>query len=289
MINTDQVLHEVYLSIFDKNKIEAIPEIFLNKFWDLFRMYFISGGMPEAVNELLETKNIQSTIAVLHNILRSYKLDFAKHLNIKDIIKIQYIWNSIPSQLARENRKFLYRAIKTGARAREYESALLWLEQAGMILKVNRITKPNFPLSAYIDLSAFKIYVFDIGILRSMANLEPNILMEKSILFTEFKGAMAENYIAQSLVANNIKNIAYWTSSGKAKVDFLIQYQNNIIPVEVKYDLNIRSKSLSYYSKKYNPELMIRFSVRNLQKNGNLINIPLFLSDKLIEIIDMSL
>ncbi len=289
LINEDPVLYDVYLSIFDKNKIEAIPEIFLNKFWNVFRMYFISGGMPEAVNELLETKNIQSTIAVLQNILRSYKLDFSKHLNIKDVIKIQYIWDSIPSQLARENRKFLYRVIRTGARAREYESALLWLEQAGMILKVNRITKPNFPLSAYVDLTAFKIYVFDIGILRSMANLEPNILMEKSMLFTEFKGAMAENYIAQSLVANNIKNIAYWTSSGKAEVDFLIQYQNNIIPVEVKSDLNVRSKSLSYYSKKYNPELMIRFSVRNLQKNGNLINIPLFLSDKLIEIIDMSL
>lgn len=266
--------------------IANIPDIFFNPLLEKFRTYFISGGMPEAAATLLESMNPEETQKVLRNILNAYQLDFSKHAPAKDIARIGYIWNSIPSQLAKENKKFLYQVVKTGARAREYEDALLWLVQAGLVQKVNRCNKPHLPLSAYDDLSAFKLFLLDIGLLRVMAQLDALVFTEKNRIFTEFKGSLTENYILQSLVSQFSVSPRYWASEGRAEVDFLIQYKNQIIPCEVKADENIRSKSLSAYTEKYNPPIRIRFSLRNLSLDGGLLNIPLFMADRTRHFID---
>ena len=266
--------------------VANVPDIFFNPLLEKLRMYFISGGMPEAASTLLETMNVEETQKNLQDILKAYQLDFSKHAPSKDINRIGYVWNSISSQLARENKKFLYQVIKAGARAREYEDALLWLVQAGLVHKVNRNIKPHLPLSAYDDLSAFKLYFLDVGLLRSLAQLESPVFTEQNRLFTEFKGALTENYILQSLLTQFTAPPRYWTSAGTAEVDFLIQYKNKIIPCEVKADENIRGKSLISYAQKYKPELRIRFSLRNLSFDGGLLNIPLFLADQTSKFID---
>jgi hypothetical protein len=191
--------------------------------------------------------------------------------------------------LAKENKKFIYHAVRPGARARDYENALLWLVNAGLALKINRVTAPSLPLPAYDDLTAFKIYLPDVGILRRLSLLDPVAVSEGNRLFTEFKGALTENFVLASLI-NQFEGMPnYWKSNNIAEVDFLIQSGNDIIPVEVKSDENIRSKSLSWYRKEYNPAVSIRFSLRNLNFNGGILNIPLFLVDytkKLLDIVD---
>jgi len=261
------------------NKIEPIPDVFFNRLTDEFKRYFISGGMPEAVIALLENQDIALTQKVLKNILDSYALDFSKHVDNKIISKIGYVWSSIPSQLARENKKFLYQTVKPGARAREYEDAILWLHQAGLVNKVYRCNKPALPLSAYDDLTAFKLYLLDVGLLRRMSFLDPLAIKEGNRLFVEFKGALTENYILQSLSKQFETPTRYWTSEGKAEVDFIIQYKNEIIPIEVKSDENVRSKSLTLYNNLFQPPFRIRYSLKNLTYDSGLLNIPLFLSD----------
>ena len=221
--------------------------------------------------------------------LYPYQFDFSKHVPAKDIARISHIWKSIPSQLGKENKKFLYQLLKSGARAREYEDALLWLIQAGLVHKVMLCKKPHLPLSAYDDLSSFKLYLVDVGLLRCLAQLDAFLFADKNRIFTEFKGALTENYILQSLLLQFSVTPRYWTSEGKAEVDFLIQYKNHIIPCEVKADENIRSKSLSIYEQKYKPNLRIRFSLRNLSYNDGLLNIPLFMADFSRKLIDMVL
>lgn len=280
---------ELFNFIEQLDKAEPIPDIFFNPLRDKLKMYYICGGMPEAVVRLLDDKDIAGTQDVLQGIINSYLLDFSKHVENKDIPKINYIWKSLPSQLAKENKKFIYHAVRPGARARDYENALLWLVNAGLALKINRVTAPSLPLPAYDDLSAFKIYLPDVGILRRLSLLDPVAVSEGSRLFTEFKGALTENYVLTGLL-NQFEGMPnYWKSGNIAEVDFLIQSGNNIIPVEVKSDENIRSKSLSWYRKEYNPVLGIRFSLRNLNFNGGVLNIPLFMVDytkKLLKIVD---
>lgn len=240
----------------------------------------ISGGMPEAAKELAEGIDLSRLEDLLGNINQAYELDFSKHVPFRDIQKINYIWNSIPSQLGKENKKFFYQVVKPGARAREYEDALTWLIQAGLVYKINRVSKIGIPLSVYEDLSAFKIYFLDLGLLRRKARLSPRAILSSTELFSEFKGALAENYILQSLIAQFGDLPSYWTSDGKAEVDFLLSYQNEIIPVEVKSGENIRSRSLSVYDQENSPKLKLRFSMKNLIHQDGLINIPLFLSDR---------
>jgi len=273
-----------YLEQIDKP--EPIPEIFFNPLCEKLKMYFISGGMPEAVATLLGARDTNATQAVLQSIISSYQLDFSKHVEKKDIPKINYIWNSLPSQLARENKKFLYQAVRPGARAREYEDALLWLSNAGLVTKVYCSEKPGIPLTAYDDLTAFKVYLPDVGVLRRLSLLDPVAFSEGNRMFTEFKGALTENYILSGLTGQFEPIPRYWRSGNKAEVDFLIQYRNQVIPVEVKSDENIRSKSLAYYKKEYAPGLSVRFSLRNLKKDEGLINIPLFMVDYARKIID---
>lgn len=266
---------------------EMIPDIFFSDLKEKFKLYFISGGMPEPAKILLEELDIERTQQILKDILQAYELDFSKHIMSKDIAKISYIWDSIPSQLAKENKKFLYQVVRPGARAREYEDALLWLIQSGLVYKVSRISKPHLPLTAYDDLTTFKIYLLDVGLLRRKSELDPMAFKEGNRLFTEFKGAFAENYIFQALLPQFDVTPRYWSSSGKAEVDFLIQYKNEIFPVEVKSNENIRSKSLAYYGKEYRPKLKLRFSLKNLEAKDDLINLPLFLADRTKDFLDI--
>ncbi len=259
---------------------QPIPDIFYNRLLEKFKQYFISGGMPEAASRLIENKAVDETQQVLSDILKSYELDFSKHVQTKGLAKVQLIWQSIPSQLAKENKKFLYQAIKSGARAREYEDALRWLEQAGLLYKVFTCKKPHVPLSAYDDLAAFKIFLLDVGLLRRKSQLHPSAFKDGNRLFTEFKGALTENFVLQSLVPQLDIMPRYWTSPGKAEVDFLIQHKNEVIPVEVKSDENVRSKSLTWYGQEFSPKLKIRYSLKNLEYRDGLINIPLFLIDR---------
>lgn len=277
---------DLYSYLEQIDKPEPIPEIFFNPLCEKLKMYFISGGMPEAVATLLGARDTNATQAVLQSVISSYQLDFSKHVEKKDIPKINYIWNSLPSQLARENKKFLYQAVRPGARAREYEDALLWLSNAGLVTKVYCSEKPGIPLTAYDDLTAFKVYLPDVGVLRRLSLLDPVAFSEGNRMFTEFKGALTENYILSGLAGQFEPIPRYWRSGNKAEVDFLIQYRNQVIPVEVKSDENIRSKSLAYYKKEYTPGLSVRFSLRNLKKDEGLINIPLFMVDYARKIID---
>jgi len=259
--------------------IEELPSIIFNRLTESYKKYQVSGGMPQAVVQLLDNKGVGEVDVILQNILNAYSLDFSKHANTKDIPRITSIWNSIPSQLAKENRKFVYKLVKSGARAREYEDALLWLQDTGLVYRVFSNKKPFLPLTAYDDISAFKIYLSDIGLLRRLAKLAPDTILNENSLYTEFKGAMAENYVLQSLVTQFEVSPRYWTSDGKAEVDFIIQSNNDIIPVEVKSGHATSGKSLSVYNSLYTPKLRIRYSVNNLKQDGNLLNIPIFLAD----------
>ena len=259
--------------------IEPIPDLFFNQLIDYYRMYFLSGGMPEAILALLDHKDVELTQRVLKNILDAYSLDFSKHADKATIPKIALLWNSIPSQLSRENKKFIYQTVKQGARAREYEDALAWLAQAGLIHKIFCCKKPGLPLSAYDDLSAFKIYMSDVGLLRRFSALDPVAIREGNRLFTEFKGALTENYVLQSLLTQFEVTPRYWTSGNQAEVDFIIQVGNEIVPVEVKADENVAGKSLNVYDKQFSPKWRLRYSLKNLKQDGNLLNIPLFMVD----------
>jgi predicted AAA+ superfamily ATPase len=268
--------------------IEPLPDIFFNRLIEKLRIYFITGGMPEPVTTLLEHQDMERTQQSMINILKAYTIDFSKHIANKDIPKINSIWNSIPSQLARENKKFRYQQVKQGARAREYEDALQWLVLAGLVYKVVRSAKPALPLSAYDQISDFKLYMFDTGLLRRISSLDPVAVKEGNRLFVEFKGALSENFVLQSLLPQFEVQPRYWTSGNTAEIDFLIQHQNSIIPVEVKSDENIRGKSLTTFYKQFHPSLRIRYSLRNLRYDDGLLNIPLFLADHTRKFLEMA-
>ena len=266
--------------------IEKIPDIFFNQLQEKLKAYFIIGGMPEAVKIWVNEKNIELVNNVQANILKAYESDFSKHTTNNEANKISLIWNNIPSQLAKENKKFLYQTVKEGARAREYEGALNWLNDANLIYKVHNVTKPDFPLKAYNDLSAFKIYINDVGLLRRMANLDSRIVVEKNKLFEEFKGALTENYVLNMLTAimDNVPN--YYTFD-RHEIDFIIQYRNEIIPIEVKSNSAINNVSLTRFVEKNDKKLAIRFSMNNLAKSGKILNIPLFLIEYMNNFIEV--
>lgn len=261
------------------DSLEALPEILLNKLQLEYKRYLICGGMPEAVTALLENKGIQEVEDTLQNILDLYTLDFSKYASATEIPRINSLWSSLPSQLAKENRKFIYRIIRSGARAREYEDALLWLEEAGLIYRIFNISKPGLPLSAYLDLSAFKVYACDCGLLRRLSKLSSETILSGNAGFTEFKGALMENAILQSLVTQSDVMPYYWSSENRAEVDFVLQLPTEVIPVEVKSDTRISGKSLSVYTSKFNPSFRIRFSMNNLKESDGLLSCPIPLTD----------
>ena len=265
-------------------QIENIPDIFFNQLEEKLKAYFIIGGMPEVVQVWVNEKNMEVVNKVQENILRAYESDFSKHTQDSEANKISLIWNSIPSQLAKENKKFLYQTIKQGARAREYENSLNWLNDANLIYKVYNITKPDFPLKAYNDLSSFKIYMNDVGLLRKMANLDSRIVVQGNKLFEEFKGAFTENFVLNMLNIT-LDTLPNYYIFDRHEIDFIIQYKNEIIPIEVKANKSSNNISLTKYNQKFDNKLSIRFSMNNLKKDEKVINIPLFLIEYLENIL----
>jgi len=258
----------------------AIPEIMFSQLLQFFHSYQICGGLPRAASTFLSGDGSDAVEDILTDILKAYASDFSKYVDNKDVPRIHEIWRSLPSQLSRENKKFVFRIIRTGARAREYEAALDWLSLSGMIHKIFVSETPLMPLSFYEDTTAFKVYLLDIALLRRLAGLPREIVVAKGELFKEFKGAMAENFILNSLLAQGIETPHYWTLQGnKAEVDFLVPNGIKIIPIEVKSDDRISGKSFAVYDEKYHPSLRIRFSLRNIKRDGNLLNLPIFLAD----------
>ncbi len=257
------------------NEIRHLPEIILNKLRTEYRRYQVSGGMPEAIVALLDNKGVGEVESTLQDILDLYELDFAKYADSREIPRIHAIWHSLPAQLSKENRKFVWKVIKSGARSKDYEDALMWLEDAGMIYRVYNISKPGMPLSAYQQTNAFKVYACDCGLLRRLAHLPATVVVDPIANYTEFKGAMAENAVLQSIMPLLDDSIpCYWTSKETAEVEFVIQWGEEIFPIEVKAEGNISGNSLSEYNRRYNPKYRIRFSMLNLQFNSGLLSSP---------------
>lgn len=267
--------------------IEKLPEIILNKLKLEYRRYLVCGGMPDAACAMLENQGMENVDAILQDILDLYELDFAKYAEPREIPRIHAIWHSLPSQLAKENRKFVYKVVKPGARAKDYEDALLWLEDAGMIYRINNITRPLFPLSAYEDLSAFKLYACDCGLLRRLAKLPSSIIVSPTANYTEFKGAMAENAILQSIMPILRREVPfYWSPDSRAEIEFVIQWNDEIIPIEVKAENCVSGRSLSVYKEKYAPKHRIRFSFLNLQYNCGMLSCPSPMADWLPSLLE---
>ncbi len=266
---------KTYEYIDSLTEIKHLPEIILNKLKTEYRRYQICGGMPEAVVAMLENQGVGEVESIQQNILDLYELDFAKYAESRDIPRIHSLWHSLPAQLSKENRKFIYKVIKSGARSKDYEDALMWLEDAGMIHIIYNISKPNIPISAYEQKDAFKVYACDCGLLRRLAHLPASVIMNPTANYTEFKGAMAENAALQALMPLLDDQLPYyWTSEGKAEVEFVIQKDDKIIPIEVKAEDNVNGKSISVYNDKYSPELRIRYSMLNLQYNCGMLSCP---------------
>lgn len=274
------------------DEIAPLPEAFFNPLAEKLKMYYITGGMPEVVSRWVKTQSVDHVQTTLQNIINAYERDFMKHPEPKEFPKIARVWHSLPSQLARENKKFLYNVIKEGARAREYEDALEWLVNAALVYKTFRITSPGIPLSGYEDLSAFKIYLADVGVLRRLAKLDPVAFREGNRLFTEFKGALTENFVLQSLIPQFDAAPHYWSRLNPSyEVDFVIQRENDIIPIEVKSDTNIKSRSLKKYAETFSAEtkIRVRFSMNNLRMDDGVLNIPLFMVDQAERLIGIAL
>lgn len=241
---------------------DTIPQLLAEKFSSNLSDYLICGGMPEAVADFIQNRDTHSVDEILNNLLLIYERDFRKHAKLTDAPKIEMIWKSVPSQLARAKNKFIFKEITEGARARDYENALNWLVNAGMIHRVTHISQPEIPLSAYEDTRHFKILAVDVGLLRRLAGLSATSIITGDRHYTEFKGAMAENFFAQEVLAYGIDHLHFWSSGNKAEVDFVISNDNRIVPVEIKAADNVRARSLSVYSEKYMPEIKVRVSMK---------------------------
>ena len=257
------------------NKNWTVLHPFHEKLVEKLRLYYFIGGMPEVVANYIDNKNIPLVRELQQKIVIGYQNDFAKHAPNAIVPKIKLVWDSIISQLAKENRKFIYGQIKNGARAKEFEAAINWLIDAGLILKINRAEKPTIPLKAYVDIDAFKLFLLDIGLLNTIGNIDPKILLEKNNILTEFKGALTEQFVCQQLKIKN--ELFYWSvANSMAEIDFMVQYKNDIIPIEVKAEVNLKSKSLKVYDEKFLPTKLIRTSMHPYKEQGKLLNIPLY-------------
>lgn len=244
---------------------------------DSLKQYYYIGGMPEVVQAFVDNKDFNEARTIQQRILSAYEQDFSKHAPNEAVPRIRMIWNSIPSQLAKENKKFIYGLIKEGARAKDYELALLWLSDCGLVHKVNRVTVPNLPLKAYEDLRAFKLFFVDIGLLSCLAGLRQNVLLDGNELFKEFKGALTEQYVLQELKTRKGIQCYYWTAErGTAEVDFVVGNGADVFPIEVKAEINLQAKSLKVFHEKYRPAKSIRTSMADYKDEGWLINLPLW-------------
>ena len=250
---------------------------FCQTYIDTLKQYYFIGGMPEVVLHFSETSDFNEARNVQRRILDSYEQDFSKHAPVELVPKIRMVWNSIPSQLAKENKKFLYGLVREGARAKDYETAIMWLTDCGLVHKVTRVRTPGLPLKAYEDLKAFKLFVVDVGLLGCMTGIHQRILLDGNDLFREFKGALTEQYVLQQLKTDPMRQLYYYTNDrGSCEIDFLSDDGENIVPIEVKAEINLKAKSLKTYCEKYNPSKAIRTSMSNYKREEWLTNIPLY-------------
>ena len=267
-------------------KPEHLPTVIFNKLASEFRRYQICGGMPEAASLMLDGAGMADIDAALQDILALDEVDFSKYAEPSEVTRIRAVWHSLPAQLSKENRKFIYKVIRTGARAKDYESALTWLSDAGLVYQIFNVTKPGIPLSGYEDREAFKLYACDCGLLRRLAGVKADVIQNRNAGYTEFKGAMAENAVLQALLPQiGPDKPYYWTSDGRAEIEFLIDVAGEVIPVEVKAEGNTNGRSLSVYTRKFSPAKRIRISMNNLQFNDGLNSLPNPLADWALKLV----
>ena len=255
----------------------ALVNGFKNRYIQLMKEYCFIGGMPEAILRFLQTTDLSAVRDVQKQIINSYEQDFSKHAPSEVVHRIRMLWNSIPTQLAKENKKFIYATIRTGARAKEYELAMSWLIDCGLVHKVNCVSKPVLPLKAHAEENIFKLYIVDIGLMGAMTNLDARTLLEGNDLFQEFKGALTEQYVLQQLVTLVDVSTYYWApENARAEIDFLLQYAGRVVPLEVKAAENLKAKSLRTYVDKYNPTVSFRSSMSPYRQETWMTNLPLY-------------
>lgn len=272
---------ERFAELLDKQDYSMITA-FKQTYIDALKQYYFVGGMPEAVRSFTEEKDFNEVREIQKHILAAYEQDFSKHAPIEIVPKIRMIWNSIPSQLAKENKKFIYGLVREGGRAKEYESAIMWLCDCGLVHKISRVNAAGIPLRAYEDLKAFKLFVADVGLLGCMAGLSQRTLLDGNNLFAEFKGALTEQYVCQQLKTIEDLGVFYYTNDrGSCEVDFVIDTGERVIPVEVKAEVNLKAKSLKTYREKFSPEISVRTSMTDYKKEGWLVNLPLYAVEEL--------
>jgi predicted AAA+ superfamily ATPase len=255
---------------------------FKSRFIERLRQYYFVGGMPEVVDFFTADQNYSMVRKFQNQILNAYDLDFSKHAPESIVPRIRMVWNSVPSQLAKENRKFVYGLIREGARAKDFEQAINWLVDCGQVYKVNKVTKPGMPLKAYEDLSAFKLFLVDIGLLGAMTNIDSKSIIEGNRIFTEFKGALSEQFVLQQLLSLGDYMVKYWSAErSRSEVDFIVQFRNHVFPLEVKAEENLRSKSLRVFHEKFAPELSVRTSMSDFRQQDWMTNLPLYAINQL--------
>ena len=267
---------ERYVELLKKDDFD-MATTFKQDYIDLLKHYYYVGGMPGVVQAFADNHDFNEAREIQQSILAAYEQDFSKHAPNEVVPRIRMLWNSIPAQLTKENKKFIYGLIKEGARAKEYELAMLWLTDCGLVHKVHRITSPSLPLKAYEDLKAFKLFLVDVGLLSCMVGLRQDVLLDRNELFKEFKGALTEQYVLQQLKTLRGITAYYWTAErGTAEIDFVIDTGSDVVPIEVKAEVNLQAKSLKVYREKFQPKLSIRFSMADYKKEDWLLNLPLW-------------
>lgn len=272
---------EKYVRLLDEGDYEMITA-FKQDLIDSLKHYYFVGGMPEAVRSFAGERDFSKVRRIQKRILEAYEQDFSKHAPIESVSKLRMLWSSIPSQLAKENKKFIYGLVREGGRAKDYEGAIMWLCDSGLVHKVNRVTVGRLPLKAYEDLRAFKMFVVDVGLLGCMVGLNKKVLLDGNDLFVEFKGALTEQYVLQQLITNPDLGVYYYTNdNGSCEVDFLVDTGDNVVPVEVKAEVNLRAKSLKSYVEKFSSELAIRTSMQDYKRESWLVNLPLYAIENL--------
>ena len=276
--------NEFILAVGEKGLHEALRSqdyelinAYAGKYTDLLKKYYYVGGMPEVVQTYIDSEDLFEVREIQNNLLQYYEEDFSKHAPKEVVPRIMMVWNSIPSQLAKENRKFMYGALREGARAKDFELAIQWLEDAGLILKSYRVSKPDIPLIAYMEMNSFKMFMFDVGLLTAKTGLSARLLLEGSRIFEEFKGALTEQYVAQELHAAGYPLYYFATARSTGEIDFMLQGDLDCVPIEVKAEQNLRARSLRAFCDKYKPGMAIRSSMSNYKQEDWLTNVPLYM------------
>lgn len=275
---------ERFAELLDKRDFQMITS-FKQTYIDALKQYYFVGGMPEAVQSFAENKDFNEVREIQKRILAAYEQDFSKHAPNEIVPRLRMLWNSIPSQLAKENKKFIYGLVREGARAKDYETAVMWLSDCGLIHKVSRVNAAGIPLRAYEDLKAFKLFVVDVGLLGCMAGLRQRTLLDGNDLFVEFKGALTEQYVCQQLKAIQDLDVYYYTNNrGSCEVDFVVDTGELIVPVEVKAEINLKAKSLRTYQEKFAPKISVRTSMADYKNEAWLVDLPLYAIDQITQV-----